>query len=186
MRKYQLRVKLTDLGGPGKEILKKDLPELMKKAKKKNTPIVGLSGIEPGSLKPQQKFYLITTEEKKDREVLEKESTEDWKMNQACGHFFSQMHSLELWSEVYRLIGYEKKKERIEKVCAKLTLDDRVEAYMQLEFVAQEMASVAFSIGYVMGQLYDVKDRQYFNQIKEFVTKNILPYVPYVPRKKAA
>ncbi|MCJ7705290.1 MAG: hypothetical protein MUO28_07090, partial [Desulfobacterales bacterium] len=35
-------VKLTDLGPPGKKILKKDLPSVIKKAKEEKIPIVGL------------------------------------------------------------------------------------------------------------------------------------------------
>lgn len=182
-RRYHLSARLMNVGGVGKKILNKDLPVFIEKTKEEGIPIVGIPGIELGELKPFQDVYLVIREDERERAAMEEEQKKYHEMQFNCSFFISQMWSNKLWEEINRITRYEERKKAVEEAFDK---GDKCGAYMQVEFTAYDFKKIAFSIGYVMGQLYNVRDRKYYNPIKKFVMKNLLASLPYLPRERKA
>lgn len=110
-----------------------------------------------------------------------------------CSIFTSYYCPHEIFSLAFKLSEYNKRKKETEEACKKLSVDNRVTATMGLEFMAYDMLGFGFSMGYVMGQLYNIKDREHFPILKKLFKAHLVAeerkqkerkLLPYFPREK--
>jgi hypothetical protein len=116
-----------------------------------------------------------------------------------CSMFTSYYCPPEIFSLAFKIIGYDKRKEEIQEACKKLSVNNQVRTTMNHEFSAYNMLEFGFSMGYVMGQLFNVKDRKHLpvltNLFKKQISENILarkkterkglPYIDNLEKKAA-
>jgi hypothetical protein len=87
-----------------------------------------------------------------------------------------------VWSFIFQLAHTDNTKKEAEKACKDLSENNRGIVRRNLTFTASETACVAFSMGYVMGQLYNVKDREHLPVLRKLFKKQLISEV--VERKK--
>jgi hypothetical protein len=97
----------------------------------------------------------------------------------------------EIFTFAFKFSEYDRRKKEVEKACKKLSVNKRVTLEMNLEFVAYDMLHFGFCMGYVMGQFYNIKDRQYLPKLKKLFKAHLmteeqkqaerkgLPYIGY-------
>jgi len=79
-----------------------------------------------------------------------------------------------VWNFIFELAHTDKTKKEAEKACKDLNENNRGIVKRNLTFTASETAYVAFSMGYVMGQLYNVKDREHLPVIKRLFKEHLV------------
>jgi len=79
-----------------------------------------------------------------------------------------------VWNFIFQLAHTDKTKKEAEKACKDLSENNRGIVKRNLTFTASETAYVAFSMGYVMGQLYNVKDREHLPVIKRLFKEHLV------------
>jgi hypothetical protein len=88
-------------------------------------------------------------------------------MEGRCSMFLSYYCPSEIFNLMFRLSEYERMKRETAKASKKLTLMRGVRVRMNFEFIAYAMAEIGFSMGYVMGQHYNIKDREHLPVLKK-------------------
>ena len=91
-----------------------------------------------------------------------------------CCAFTSYYMPQELFSFAFEFSEYYQKKKEIERACKKLSISKRVTAVINHEFTAYNMLHIGFSMGYVMGQFYNVKDREHLPVIKRLFKEHLV------------
>jgi hypothetical protein len=91
-----------------------------------------------------------------------------------CCAFTSYYMPQELFSFAFDFCKYGQNKKNIEKACKKLSARNQVIAKLNHEFSAYRMLEFGFSMGYVMGQLYNVKDRKHLPVIKRLFKEHLV------------
>ena len=109
------------------------------------------------------------------RELLKKEREDAMKREKklnptdvgCCTIFTSYYCPAEIFDLADKLSKFDERKEEIEEICKELPVKDRVTAVMNHEFSAHAMFYVGFSMGFLMGQNYGIKDRELLPRLKK-------------------
>jgi len=91
-----------------------------------------------------------------------------------CCCFTSYYCPSEIFSLAFKVSEYDQRKKEIQEACKKLSVKNRVTAVMNHEFSAYKMLEFGFSMGYIMGQLYNIKDREHLPVLKKFFKSRLV------------
>jgi hypothetical protein len=100
-----------------------------------------------------------------------------------CSIFTSYFCPEEIHSSAFEFSKYDQRKKETEEACKK-SVDSQVTGTMNLEFMAYDMLHFGFCMGYVMGELYNIKDRKHLPVLRRFFRKHLLSE-DVIERKKA-
>lgn len=89
-----------------------------------------------------------------------------------------------IWSFIFQLAHTDRTKKEAEKACKDLNENNLGIVKRNLTFTASETAYVAFSMGYIMGELYNIKDREHLPVLRRLFKKQLISKV-IIKRKKA-
>ncbi len=84
-----------------------------------------------------------------------------------CSMFTSWYCPSEIFYLAFKLSEYDQHKKEIEEACKKLSIRNQVTAVMRHEFSAYGMLEIGFSMGYIMGQHYNIKDREHLPKLRK-------------------
>jgi hypothetical protein len=102
-----------------------------------------------------------------------------------CLTFTSYYCPTEIFHYAFDISRYRQRKEEMEEACKKLSISNRVKATMNLEFVAYDMLHFGFSMGYLIGQMYNIKDRTHLPALKKLFSKITNKENPSVKEKRS-
>jgi len=99
-----------------------------------------------------------------------KKKIKEWKptptLRGRCSMFTSYYCPEEIFALAFKLCKYDQRKKEIENACKKLSVNNKVTTVMNHEFSAYDMLHFGFSMGFIMGQHYNIKDREHLPKLK--------------------
>jgi hypothetical protein len=100
-----------------------------------------------------------------------------------------------IWNLIFKLAVSHSMSKELQNACKDLDTNERGAINGYVNFSTNSAACVGFSMGYVMGQLYNVKDGKYLPKVKAIFKKHLSPTVvnraagekrnlPFLPERK--